>query len=89
MLLLWSQDGPGSDGNEGVLYFPQSSSITGATPSDCLMSYTGHSLVVGGSLTPLQSLSVCLRVYCFSPWQEINQKEESTEFYEAWIHALI
>ena len=33
------QSGPGSDGNEGVLLIPQSSSITGASPSDCLVSY--------------------------------------------------
>ena len=39
--------GPGSDGNEGVLRIPQSSSIAGTSPSDCLMSYPGHSLGVG------------------------------------------
>ena len=33
------QSRPGSDGNEGVLYIPQSNSITGASPSDCLVSY--------------------------------------------------
>ena len=38
------QSGPGSDGNEGVLHVPQSFSITEASPSDCLMSYPGHSL---------------------------------------------
>ena len=38
-----SQSGPGSDGNEGVLHIPQSSSIIGA--SDCLVSYPGQSLV--------------------------------------------
>ena len=32
------QSGPGSDGNEGVLCIPQSSSITGTSPSDCLVS---------------------------------------------------
>ena len=32
------QSGPRSDGNEGVLSIPQSSSITGAFPSDCLIS---------------------------------------------------
>ena len=42
------QIGPGSNGNEGVLCIPQSSSITGTSPSDCLVSYTGHSL--GGLL---------------------------------------
>ena len=34
----------GSDGNERVLYIPQSSSITGTSPSDCLESYPGHPL---------------------------------------------
>ena len=33
------QSGPGSNGNEGVLFIPQSSRITGASSSDCLMSY--------------------------------------------------
>ena len=30
--------------NEKVLQIPESSSITGTTPSDCLVSYPGHSL---------------------------------------------
>ena len=30
------QSGPGSDGNKGVFCIPQSSSITGNSPSDCL-----------------------------------------------------
>ena len=47
-----SQSRPGSDGNEEVLRNPQNSSITGTSPSDCLVSYPGHSLV--GCLTPLQ-----------------------------------
>ena len=34
---------PGINGNEGVLYIPQSSR-TGASPSDCLVSCPGHSL---------------------------------------------
>ena len=38
------QNGPGSDVNEGVFHIPQSSSITGALLSDCLMSYPGHLL---------------------------------------------
>ena len=38
------QSGPGSDGNEGVLRIPQSSSNAGTSPSDCLVSYPGHSL---------------------------------------------
>ena len=45
------QSWPGSDGNEGVLCIPQSSNFTGTSPSACLVSYLGHSLlvVVGGS----------------------------------------
>ena len=39
-----SQSGPGSNGNKGVLCIPQSSSITEASPSDCLVSYPGHLL---------------------------------------------
>ena len=38
------QSGPESNGNKGVLCILQSSSITGASQSDCLMSYPGHSL---------------------------------------------
>ena len=34
---------PGSDGNDGGIHIPQSSSITGTLPSDCLVSYPGHS----------------------------------------------
>ena len=37
------QSGPGSNGNEGVLRILLSSSITGASPSDYLVSYPGHS----------------------------------------------
>ena len=44
------QSGPGSNGNEGVLRIAQISSITGTSPSVCLVSYPGHSL--GGVLPP-------------------------------------
>ena len=36
------QSGPGSDGNEEVLYIPQRSSITGTSPFDCLVSHPWH-----------------------------------------------
>ena len=39
------QSGPGSDGSDGLFHVPKSSSITGTSPSDCLVSYPGHSLV--------------------------------------------
>ena len=47
-----NQSRPNINGNEKVLHNPQSSK-TGTSPSDCLMSYPGHSL----SLTSLQSYS--------------------------------
>ena len=37
-----SQCEPGSDGNEGLLRIPQSSSITEPLTSDYLVSYQGH-----------------------------------------------
>ena len=51
------QSGPGSDDNKRVLRIPQSSSITRAILSDCLVSYPGYLL---GSLTPLQRCSWCI-----------------------------
>ena len=53
------QNESGSNGNEGVLFIPQSSSINGALPSDCLVSYiqeTHWSRVP----TPLQMCSRCI-----------------------------
>ena len=41
------QSGPEGNGNEGMLCIPQSSSITGTSPSDNLVLYPGHSLEVG------------------------------------------
>ena len=61
------QSGPGSDGNEGVIHILQSSSITRASPSDSLMSNSGHSLMGVVSLSAeMQS------VYCTAPsnWAE-------------------
>ena len=55
------QSGPGSDGNEGVLYIPQISSITGALPSDCLVLYPGQ-LVVEVGVLPL-----CIDAYSITP----------------------
>ena len=52
-----SQSGPRSDGNEGVLHIPQNSSISGTSPSDCLVSYPGH--LFEGVLTFLQRNIQC------------------------------
>ena len=40
------QSGPKINGKKGVLHIPQSSRITRASKSDCLMSYPGYSLEV-------------------------------------------
>ena len=53
------QSGPYSHGNEGLLCTLQSSRHTGASPSDCLVSYPGY-LLWWGSLTPQQRCSQCI-----------------------------
>ena len=53
--------GSGSNGNGGVLCIPQSSSITGTSQSDCLVSYIGHSVRRVLPLAEKQS------VYCVAP----------------------
>ena len=49
------QSEPGSDGNEEVLSISQSSSITGASSSDCLVSSPGQSLGESYSSVGMQS----------------------------------
>ena len=49
------QSRPGSDGNEGVVCIFQNASITGASLSDCLVSYPEQSLVGSGPSAELQS----------------------------------
>ena len=41
-----AKSAPGSDDKEGVLRISQNSGITWTSPSDCLVQYPGHSLVV-------------------------------------------
>ena len=52
------QSGSRSNDNEGVLHLPQSSSITGASPSDCLALYPEHSLRRGSSYSSSEMHSV-------------------------------
>ena len=49
------QNGSGSNGNKGVLHISQSSR-TGASSSDCLMSYPGHSVVGSYPTAEIQSV---------------------------------
>ena len=51
------QSEPGSNGSKGVLCIPQSSSITGGSPSDDLVLYQGHSFG-GGSYLSAEMQSV-------------------------------
>ena len=74
------QSGPGSDSNKGVLYIPQSSSITGTAPADCLVSYRGRSSC-GGGLTSLQR---CNR-YILQP-KPIGQCKECHADRHYWFH---
>ena len=55
-MLTLNQSELGSDGNEGVLCIPQSSSITGASSSDCSVSYPGHSLGKSYPSAEMQSM---------------------------------
>ena len=49
-----SQSRPRSDGREREHSIPQSSDITGASPSDCVVSYPGHSLEKSYSSAEMQ-----------------------------------
>ena len=63
--------GPESNGKKGVLRTPQSSSIAGTSPSDCLVSYLGHSL---GGVLPLCREAVGV---FYSPSRLGNLKRET------------
>ena len=58
------QSGPGTDGNQRVLILPQSSTITGTSPSNCLVSYPGHWLLLGGGSYPSAEVQL---VYSTAP----------------------
>ena len=50
------QNGLGSNGNKGVFCVPQTTSITGASPSNFFVSYPRHSLVESYTSTEMQSV---------------------------------
>ncbi len=53
---MLGQSGSGSNGNEGVLHIPQSSTINEASLSDCLVLYPGNSLGESYPSVELQSV---------------------------------
>ena len=63
--IRWYQSGPGNNGNERVPCIPKSSSITGTSLSDCLVSYPEHSL--GGSYSSSKMQSVFLQPQLIGP----------------------
>ena len=69
------QSGPRSIGNEEILCIPQSSSITEASPSDCLVSYQGHS--VEGSYPFPEKQSVYSTA--LADWAKERKKEKKKE----------
>ena len=60
------QNGPGSDGNKGVVRILQSSCITGTSPADCLVLYLGYSLGESYASAEMQSL------YSTSPKEKVE-----------------
>ena len=56
MMMIPGQSEPGSNVNEGLLRIPQSPSISGNSPSDCLVSYQDTQF---GVLTLLQRCNWC------------------------------
>ena len=56
--------GSGSNYNEGVLHIPQSSK-TGASTSNCLVSYGGHSLVGGAEIQSVHSTAILLFAFLY------------------------
>ena len=69
--------GPGSNGNEGVLHIPQSSHITGTSPSDCLMSYPGHFFCGGGGSYPSAEMQLVYST-ATADWTTINKTLKGT-----------
>ena len=71
--------GRGNDSNEGMFCIPQSSSITGASPADCLMSYSRHSLV--GVLPLCRDV---VGVFYYPRWLGSISKEEFQRCFDKW-----
>ena len=80
--------GPRSNGNEGVLRIPQSPSITGTSPADCLVSYPGHSWwgsYLSAEVQPVYSTApadwaiFCLRISSYCVAGRVISERSSTK----------
>ena len=67
---ILGQRGNGSDVNEEVLSISQSSSITGTSPSDCLVSYPEHSF--GESYLYAEMQSYILRIWATETLNDVQ-----------------
>ena len=74
------QNGPGSDGNEGVLRMHQSTWDYWNLTIRLLVSYPGHKL--GGGLTPLKRSSWCILQPQLT-WQNYQSKFDESTFIKA------
>ena len=86
------QSGDGSDGNEGVLQIPERSSIIGASQSECLISYSGHSLGVSHSGAEVQSVySTVSGNWTEIKWNFVSSKilYYENRFYKVLLHPKI
>ena len=76
------QSGPWSNGNEEILCIPQSSCISGISPSNCFVLYPGHSLGESYPSAEMQS------VYSTAPtdWtkEKVSSFNLSKNIYAAW-----
>ena len=75
----------GSNGNEGVLHILKISSITGASLSDCLASYLGHSLGMGGFYPSAEMQSMYSTA---SADQAVSSKRMSVSKYKQKINVF-
>ena len=83
------QSGSGSYGNEGVLRIPKISSITGASPSDSLVSYPGHSLGESYLSAEMQSVYSTAPAGCAIKFSESNYLWSilyNENFFELSVH---
>ena len=82
--IIQGQSGPGSDGNKGLLRILQSSSITGGSPSDCLVSYPGNSSGESDPSAEMQSVHSAAPVDLASTSMVNNAKSVYSDLFLLW-----
>ena len=87
------QSRPGSNGNEGVCYIPQSIR-TVASPSDCLVSYLGLSVGWGSYLSAVDWKNQCFKTSFVSTQllhheQDVTQGQFLSRLQLVWIQSFL